>query len=50
MAEMYMIIETVTPAKARKYLETNTSNRRIRKHFVKFLARAILNGQLTGRR
>jgi hypothetical protein len=38
-------LETITPAKATKYLEKNTANRPVRKVWVKTLAETIKNGQ-----
>lgn len=42
---MFIQLETITPEVAAKYLETNTSNRTVRKSLVSQYARDMTNGQ-----
>jgi hypothetical protein len=44
-SNLEMTIETITPAKARSYLEANTSNRRIRRHKVESFSRQMAEGK-----
>src|SRR5271166_3173349 len=41
---MRFVLETISPAKAKKFLAKNTSNRRVRATWVQKLTRMILDG------